>query len=165
MCVPFLFHNLIFVKQNQMKIMFHCVTASWPVSKLHCRNNNVTLRREALQTLTNPFKSSRATKGGNVGEGGGENMVYLTAWDASNKLYKRGSSDYPWCVGPRGQSGAPGPCCSFLMKGGGWKGSVSIACSLPQAAARRAHCWGTTPCHRAPKEANAETITKPNTHP
>lgn len=27
-----------------------------------------------------------------------------------------------------------------------------------------AHCWGTTPCHRAQK-ANTETITKPNTHP
>lgn len=33
-----------------------------------------------------------------------ENMAYLTPWDASNKLYKRGSSDYPWCAGPRGHS-------------------------------------------------------------
>lgn len=33
-------------------------------------------------------------------------MAYLTAWDASNKLYKRGSSDYPWCAGPRGHSRA-----------------------------------------------------------
>lgn len=35
-----------------------------------------------------------------------ENMGYLTAWDASNKLYKRGWSDYPWCAGPRGHSRA-----------------------------------------------------------
>lgn len=33
-------------------------------------------------------------------------MAYLTAWDASNKLYKRGSSDYPWCAGPGGHSRA-----------------------------------------------------------
>lgn len=35
-----------------------------------------------------------------------------------------------WTKGPRQSTG---PCCSFLMKGGGWKGSLSIACSVPQA--------------------------------
>lgn len=35
-----------------------------------------------------------------------------------------------WSKGP-GRSA--GPCCSFLMKGGGWKESLSMACSVPQA--------------------------------
>lgn len=56
----------------------------------------------ALHTLLNPLKSSRTTKGPKACE----NIAYLTAWDGSNKLYKRGSSDYPWCTGPRGQSRA-----------------------------------------------------------
>lgn len=57
---------------------------------------------EALQTLLKPFISSRATKGTHACE----NMARLAAWDASNKLYERGSSDYPWCAGPWGHSRA-----------------------------------------------------------
>lgn len=46
-----------------------------------------------------------------------ENVTYPTAWDSSNKLYKRGSYDCPWCVGPRGHNRAQ--ACVVLPW---WKG-------------------------------------------
>lgn len=36
--------------------------------------------------------------------------------DASNKLYKRGSSDYPWCAGPRGHGRAQAHVVLFWWK-------------------------------------------------
>lgn len=44
-----------------------------------------------------------------------------------------------WTKGPQHSTG---PCCSFLMKGGGWKGSLSIACSVPQASLCRRTAGG-----------------------
>ncbi len=54
-----------------------------------------------------------------------------------------------WTKGPQQKAG---PCCSFLMKGGGWKGSLSIACSVPQASLCR---------HTAGGLHSATTLKKP----
>lgn len=65
-----------------------------------------------------------------------------------------------WTKGPQQSMG---PCCSFLMKGGAWKGSLFIACSAPQASLRRHAAGG---LHRATtlkkpilKHSQSQTLT------
>ena len=65
-----------------------------------------------------------------------------------------------WTKGPQQSAG---PCCSFLMKGGGWKGSLFIACSVPQASLCRHAAGG---LHRATtlkkpilKQSQRQTLT------
>lgn len=110
-----------------------------------------------LPSLLNALKSSRITK----------RRKHVRTWPILQHempLISFIKGDQLIIPGVQDQGATTRACFSFLMKGGGWKGSLFIACSVPQASLRPACRWGTSPCHRAEK-ANTETITKPNAYP
>lgn len=114
---------------------------------------------EALQTLLNPFKLSRATKG----------HTHVRIWPILQHempLISCIKGDHLIIPGvlDQGATAEHRPMLFFLDERR-WMEGIPLHClqcapgfSVP------AHCWGTTPCHHAQK-ANTETITKPNTYP